>query len=143
LKLCTRSRYGIRLLLDMARHNGSNPIQLGEVAKRQNLPLKYLEQILIPLKKAHYVNSVRGRKGGHMLAKPAEEITVGEIVALLENGSSLVDCSNGDTACNRSEVCPVRLVWQEASEALFEVLNNVTFADLAQRIEVLETIMAD
>ena len=55
MKLCTKSRYGIRLLLDMTKHNGSSPIQLGEVAKRQNLPLKYLEQIIIPLKKANYV----------------------------------------------------------------------------------------
>jgi Rrf2 family iron-sulfur cluster assembly transcriptional regulator len=140
LKLCTKSRYGIRLLLDMARHNGSEPIQLGEAAKRQNLPLKYLEQIIIPLKKGNFVQSVRGRKGGHKLAKPASEITVGEIVALLENGSALVDCANDDTICDRSVVCPVRLVWREASEALFGVLNNVTFADLAERIDAFENL---
>ncbi len=140
MKLCTKSRYGIRLLLDMARHNGSDPIQLGEVAKRQNLPLKYLEQILIPLKKGNYVQSVRGRNGGHRLAKPAAEITVGEIVALLENGSALVDCTNDDTICDRSGVCPVRLVWREASEALFGVLNNVTFENLAMKIDALEKL---
>lgn len=137
MKLGTKSRYGIRLLLDMAKQNGAKPIQLGEVAKRQNLPLKYLEQIIIPLKKANVVESLRGRKGGHRLAKPASEITVGEIVALLENGSSLVDCASDETLCDRAEVCPVRLVWQEASEALFGVLNKVTFADLAEKIDNL------
>jgi Rrf2 family transcriptional regulator, iron-sulfur cluster assembly transcription factor len=140
LKLCTKSRYGIRLLLDMTKHNGSSPIQLGEVAKRQNLPLKYLEQIIIPLKKANYLESLRGRKGGHRLAKPASEITVGEIVALLENGSALVDCTGDQTVCDRSAVCPVRLVWKEASEALFGVLNKVTFADLAQKIDDFENL---
>jgi Rrf2 family protein len=140
LKLCTKSRYGIRLLLDMTKHNGSAPVQLGEVARRQNLPLKYLEQIIIPLKKGNYVKSQRGRKGGHRLAKPASEITVGEIVALLENGSALVDCARNDTACDRSTVCPVRLVWQEASDALFGVLNKITFADLASKIQDFENL---
>jgi Rrf2 family protein len=140
LKLLTKSRYAIRLLLDMARQNGSAPIQLGEVAKRQNLPLKYLEQILIPLKKGNYVQSVRGRKGGHTLAKPASEITVGEIVALLENGSALVDCGHDGIACDRSQICPVRLVWQEASDALFGVLNNITFADLAKKIDTFQNV---
>lgn len=123
LKLCTKSRYGIRLLLDMTRHNGSDLIQLGEVAKRRNLPLKYLEQIIIPVKTGKYVESLRGRKSGHKLASPASEITVGENVALLENGSSLVDYTGDDTSCDRAAAFPVRLVWQEATEALFGVLN--------------------
>ena len=84
--------------------------------------------------------SLRGRKGGHRLAKPASEITVGEIVALLENGSALVDCASDRTICDRSAVCPVRLVWQEASEALFGVLNKITFADLAQKIDGIENL---
>ena len=84
MKLSTRSRYGTRLVLDMARHYQQGPIQLGAIARRQNISVKYLEQIIIPLKKSNYVTSVRGAKGGHLLAKAPEEITVGEIVSLLE-----------------------------------------------------------
>ena len=86
MKLSTRSRYGTRLMLDMAEHYNEGPIQLGVIAKRQNIPVKYLEQIIIPLKKANYVKSVRGNRGGHMLAKPPDAISVGEIVDLMEGG---------------------------------------------------------
>ena len=130
MKLSTRSRYGTRMLLDMAKHNHQGPVQLGDIAKRQNISVKYLEQIIIPLKKAQYVKSVRGPKGGHMLAKPPEQITVGEIVALLENGAGLVECVGHAELCERSESCPTRLIWQEAAKAMFDKLKAITLADL-------------
>lgn len=133
MKLSTRSRYGARLLLDMAQHYQQGPIQLGEIAKRQEISVKYLEQIIIPLKRANYVLSVRGPKGGHSLARPPEEITLGEIVALLEEGSSLARCSEHADVCSRSGTCLTRLVWQEAAQALFDKLSSITLADLAQR----------
>ena len=77
--MCTKSRYGLRLLMDMARHYDHGPVQLGEIAKRQDISVKYLEQIIIPLKKAHYITSLRGRKGGHVLNKPPGEISVGNL----------------------------------------------------------------
>ena len=80
-------------MLDMAQHYNQGPVQLGDIAKRQNISVKYLEQIIIPLKKAHYVESVRGPKGGHALTRPPAEITVGEIVALLEEGATLAECT--------------------------------------------------
>ncbi len=134
LKLSTRSRYGTRMLLDMAQHYNQGPVQLGDIAKRQNISVKYLEQIIIPLKKAHYVESVRGPKGGHMLSKPPEQISVGEIVALLEEGSSLVDCVEHAELCERSSSCPTRLIWQEASQAMFEKLEGITLADVVERV---------
>jgi Rrf2 family transcriptional regulator, iron-sulfur cluster assembly transcription factor len=130
MKLSTRSRYGTRLILDMAEHHGKTPIQLGEIARRQNISLKYLEQIIRPLKRAQYIKSFRGSKGGHMLNKPPEQITVGEIVALLEGGSMLIHCSKNPAECNRAERCPTRYLWMEASNALFARLNQITFADL-------------
>lgn len=130
MKLSTRSRYGTRMLLDMAQHYNQGPVQLGDIAKRQNISLKYLEQIIIPLKKAHYVESVRGPKGGHMLAKPPEFITVGEIVALLEEGCSLVECSEHAEVCERSPDCPTRLIWREAAQAMFDKLKAISLADL-------------
>jgi Rrf2 family protein len=138
MKLSTRSRYGTRLMLDMAQHYREGPLQLGDIAKRQEVSVKYLEQIIIPLKKAHYIESVRGRKGGHTLAKPPEEITVGELVALLENGARLMECAQDTTACERADICPTRLLWKEAYEAMFDRLDAVTLADLVERTKGME-----
>jgi Rrf2 family protein len=118
------------MLLDLAQHYNQGPVQLGEIAKRQNISLKYLEQIIIPLKRAHYVESVRGPKGGHLLAKPPELITVGEVVALLEEGDSLIECVEHAELCERSPNCPTRLIWQEAARAMFDKLKAITLADL-------------
>jgi Rrf2 family transcriptional regulator, iron-sulfur cluster assembly transcription factor len=133
VKFSTKSRYGTRLLLDMAQHYNQGPIQLGEIARRQNISVKYLEQIIIPLKRARYVESMRGPKGGHVLAKPPEEITLAEIVALLEDGASMVDCAENAAVCERAESCPTRFIWQEASQAMFDRLKSITLADLVQR----------
>ncbi|HLD48331.1 MAG TPA: Rrf2 family transcriptional regulator [Desulfobaccales bacterium] len=138
MKLSTRSRYGTRLMLEMARHYRQGPLQLGDIAKRQEVSVKYLEQIIIPLKKARYIKSVRGRKGGHILTRPPEEITVGEIVALLENGNGLVECAADATVCERADICPTRLLWKEAHEAMFDRLEAVTLADLVERAEDME-----
>ncbi len=138
MKLSTRSRYGTRLMLDMAQHYQEGPIQLGDIAKRQDVSVKYLEQIIIPLKKAHYIESVRGPKGGHVLTRPPEEITVGEIVAVLEDGTSLVECTADTSVCERADSCPTRLLWKEASEAMFDRLKAITLADLVKKAKALE-----
>jgi len=130
MKFSTRSRYGTRLMLDMAQHYGQGPIQLGEIARRQNLSLKYLEQIIRPLKRANYVKSFRGSKGGHLLNKPPDQISVGEIVSLLEGGAFLAGCSQNPARCERADDCLTRYLWIEASQAMFARLNQITFADL-------------
>jgi Rrf2 family iron-sulfur cluster assembly transcriptional regulator len=130
MKLSTKSRYGTRLMLDMAQHYHDGPIHLSTVARRQGISVKYLEQIIIPLKKANYILSMRGPKGGHVLARPPEEITVGEIVALLEEGASLAECSHNPMVCERSPTCQTRYIWQEAAQAMFDKLHSITLADL-------------
>ncbi len=130
MKLSTRSRYGTRLILDMAQHYGKGPIQLGEIARRQSISLKYLEQIIRPLKRAAYIQSFRGSKGGHILSRPPEKITVGEVVALLEGGAFFTGCSKNSDHCKRIDACVTRFVWMEASQAMFSRLNQITFADL-------------
>ena len=135
MKLSTKSRYGTRLMLDMAQHYKEGPIHLAQVATRQGISVKYLEQIIIPLKKADYIRSVRGPKGGHTLAIAPEEITVGEIVALLEEGTSLVECSHNDKVCERSQTCLTRWLWNEAGRALFNKLYSITLADVMNGAE--------
>jgi len=132
MKFSTRSRYGTRLILDMAQHHGQGPIQLGEIARRQNLSLKYLEQIIRPLKRANYIKSFRGSKGGHLLNRPPDQISVGEIVSLLEGGAFLTDCAQNPGRCERADGCLTRYLWIEASQAMFARLNEITFADLLE-----------
>jgi len=135
MKLSAKSRYGTRLMLDMAQHYREGPIHLAQVATRQGISVKYLEQIIIPLKKADYIRSVRGPKGGHALALAPEEITVGEIVALLEEGTSLAECAHNDKVCERSQTCLTRWLWNEAGRALFDKLYSITLADVMNGAE--------
>jgi Rrf2 family protein len=122
----------------MALHYNGEPIQVGDIAKRQDLSVKYLEQIIIPLKKAGYIQSIRGPKGGHILAKPPAEITLAEIVSLLEESSSLVECVEDAAVCERADTCPTRLIWKEISEAVFAKLKAVTLADLVEMAKATE-----
>ena len=130
MKLSTKSRYGTRMILDLAQHYGQGAIQLGEIAKRQKISLKYLEQIIRPLKKAGYVGSFRGAKGGHILNKPPDEITVGEIVAVLEGGDTLIQCDQDPATCEREDSCLTRYLWMEAAKAMYTRLAEITFADV-------------
>ena len=137
MKLSTKSRYGTRMILDLAQHYGQGAIQLGEIAKRQKISLKYLEQIIRPLKKADYVRSFRGAKGGHILNKPPDKITVAEIVALLEGGDTLIQCDRDPETCDRKDSCLTRDLWIEAANAMYKRLAQITFADvMSQQDEV-------
>lgn len=143
MKLSTRSRYGTRLMVDLAEHYDLGPVQLGDIAKRQDISVKYLEQIIIPLKKANFIESIRGPKGGHILTRPPAEISVGEIVAILEEGVSLTECSEHAEICERADFCPTRLVWKEASKAMFDKLQSISLADLAARAKAAAKTQAD
>jgi len=130
MKLSTRSRYGARILVDLARNSKQGPVQIGEISKRQDISVKYLEQLIRPLKQANLVNSVRGPKGGHLLAVKPEDVTLGQIVRLFEGQSELVECISNPEKCSMSDDCQVRLAWGDATRVLYENLDNTTIADL-------------
>ena len=130
MKLSTRSRYGTRMMLDLAQHYDQGPVQIGDVSKRENISVKYLEQLIIPLKKANFIKSVRGPKGGHMLAKTPEEITVGDIVRILEGGINLSDCLENPEVCDKTTSCLTRGVWEEATKAMYDKLNSATLSKM-------------
>ena len=132
MKLSTRSRYGTRMVLDMAEHYENGPVQIGNIAKRVEVSVKYLEQLIIPLKKAGYVKSVRGCKGGHMLTKAPKEITIGEIVCALEGGINLSECIENPGVCDKSKDCPARGIWEEATKAMHDKLNSMTLSEMIQ-----------
>ncbi len=133
MKLSTKSRYGTRLILDMVQNKNGKAIQLNDIAKRQDVSVKYLEQIIIPLKKAKYIKGIRGAKGGYILQKDPQDISVGEIVALLEGGANICECSENSGSCARATTCLTRIVWREAASAMYEKLNSITFADLVDK----------
>lgn len=132
MKLSTRSRYGTRILLELARHSENSPLQVSEISKRQKIPAKYLEQLIRTLKDAKLIKSTRGSKGGHQLNRPAGSISVGQIVRLFEGQTDLVECVSTPDKCDRADECQVRSVWIEATEALYQKLDKVTLADLLE-----------
>ncbi|PIP37658.1 MAG: hypothetical protein COX19_16120 [Desulfobacterales bacterium CG23_combo_of_CG06-09_8_20_14_all_51_8] len=136
MRLTTKSRYGTRMILDLAMHSGDGPVPLREIARRQNISLKYLENLIRKLKAAGFVSSSRGPSGGHQLALKPEKITVGDIVRTLEEASAITDCSEKDEklcgVCNQAGECLSQWVWIEASQAIFERLDQITIAMLLE-----------
>ena len=133
MKLTKKTRYGTRLLLDLAQYQAGGAVQMSEISIRQNISVKYLEQIIRPLKKAKLVKSIRGPKGGHLLAKNPEKITLGDITRLFEDQSELVDCISEPETCPKSDDCVVRLGWQQATIALYKELDSISIANLLKR----------
>ncbi len=130
MKLSTRSRYGARILVDLARHKDQGPVQMSEISKRQDISVKYLEQLIRPLKQANLVTSVRGPKGGHLLAKNPEDISLGQVVRLFEGQADLVECVSFPEKCPMSDDCQLRLAWRDATEVLYEKLDATTISVL-------------
>lgn len=137
MRLTTKSRYGTRLILDLAVYGKENFVPLSDVSKRQNISLKYLEQLIVKLKKDGFINSQRGPSGGHMLAKKPEDISVGDIVRSLEGRMAITDCAEQEEklcgVCNRAGDCLSRWVWIEASRAMFERLDAISIQTLINR----------
>jgi Rrf2 family protein len=132
MKLSTRSRYGIRILVELAHHEGDKPIQVSTISRHQGISVKYLELLIRTLKKAGFVTSMRGAKGGHMLAVSPDDISLGQVVRLFEGQTDLVACVGGPEQCARASHCKVRNIWVEATQALFDKLDGVTISDLVQ-----------
>ncbi|MCF8144883.1 MAG: Rrf2 family transcriptional regulator [Deltaproteobacteria bacterium] len=133
MKLSTRSRYGTRMMLDLAAHYDEGPVQIGDISRRENISVKYLEQLIIPLKKARLIESARGPKGGHMLTKSPEEITIGEIVRVMEGGIDLTHCIENPDVCEKTNSCLTRTVWEDATRAIYERLDASTLANIIEK----------
>ena len=130
MKLSTRSRYGTRILMELARHQQGEPVQVSRISRNQDIPVKYLEQLIRTLKQANLIKSFRGVNGGHCLAKMPSEISIGQIVRLFEGQTDLVKCISLPEACEKSDECRVRGIWAQATAAMYANLDSVTIADL-------------
>ena len=132
MKLSTRGRYGTRLMLELAKHYGKGPVNITEISKNQRISVKYLEQIIIPLKKAKLIESVRGPKGGHTLSKPPDKIFLWQILKPLESHLTLVDCVSDDDSCEHMETCLIRPVWGKAYHAMMDIFKETSLEDILQ-----------
>jgi len=130
MRLSTRGRYGARFMLDLAIHQGQEPVLLKDLADRQNLSVKYLEQLVGPLRKAGLVKSKRGVKGGFQLSRPPQEIRMLEVVEAVEGSLSLVECVAHPKGCPRSSDCATKEVWGKVADAVRQVLAGITLAEM-------------
>jgi Rrf2 family iron-sulfur cluster assembly transcriptional regulator len=130
MKLSTRGRYGTRLMLELTKHYGHGPVSMSQISKNQNIPIKYLEQLVIPLKKAKLITSVRGPKGGHMLAKSPNRINLWELLELLESKFTFVDCLKDKKLCDNTADCPIRPVWGKALNLVMKHFKETTLEDI-------------
>ena len=131
MKISTKGRYALRLMLDIAMHDAAGPVRIKDVAARQEISDKYLEQIVSVLNKAGYVRSIRGPQGGYRLTKKPEEYTVGMILRLIEGSLAPVACLDDDiNNCTRADRCPTLILWEKLYDAISEVVDNITLADL-------------
>ena len=134
MRISTKGRYAIKLMLDLATNDNGEPIRLKDVARRQEISEKYLEQIISVLNKAGYVKSVRGAQGGYRIAKDPADYTVGMILRLTEGSLAPVAClEDGADICERCDTCETLEVWQELYDAVNKVVDGVTIADLVER----------
>ena len=136
MKISTKGRYATRVMLDLALHNTGECIKLKDIAVRQDISEKYLEQIISVLNKAGYVRSIRGAQGGYQLTKAPEDYTVGMILRLTEGSMAPVAClEDGAKECERCDTCETLEVWKQLYEAINQVIDGVTVADLVKAHE--------
>ena len=132
MKISTRTRYGLRLLVCIAGKEPDTLVQVKEVAERENIPVKYLEQIIRPLKKAGLLKVVRGAKGGYSMGRDPKDITAKEIFDILENESSLIKCLEDENICERKEACSTYDFWNDFGRVINDYLENTTIADIVK-----------
>lgn len=135
MKLSTKGEYAARAVMDIASHYAEGPVKIRDVAERQEIPLKYLESILLALKRAGVLRSKRGPGGGYYLARPAEEITVGEVIRAMDGPLAPIGCVSVSAYefCSREGICGLKTVWQEVRDAIADILDNTTFAEVCRR----------
>jgi len=133
MRISTKIRYGARAMLELASRYGEGPVDLKEIAKKEDISLKYLEQVIIPLRTAGLVKSIRGSKGGYSLARPPSEICLNDLVEVLDGPIDLIECLKDPKGCSKAPFCVTRDIWKEASDAINKIFRSVTFEEMVNR----------
>jgi Rrf2 family protein len=135
MNITSRCDYALRALYELAERAGEAPVKIAEIAERQHIPLKFLEVILNQLKRGGFVRSRRGADGGYHLARPADELTVGEVLRFVDGTIAPVECAEPghQEVCEFISACPFFDFWHEVRRSISQVVDNTTFADLVHR----------
>ncbi|MBI5642387.1 MAG: Rrf2 family transcriptional regulator [Deltaproteobacteria bacterium] len=135
MRLSTKGQYAVRAMVNLACHSGDKPVTLKDISLEEGISLSYLEQLFVKLRKGKIVKSVRGPGGGYVLGKPPAKISVGEVIAVVEEPLNPVAClDNGAVGCDRAERCITQKVWKGLAEKIAEFLNSVTIEDLSHEV---------
>lgn len=132
MKLSTKGRYGLRAMIDLAIHSKEEAVSIASIAARQNISESYLEQLIPKLRKAGMISSIRGAGGGYILAKPAKDISVGDILRALEGSLDPVDCGGlpGASGCEGAGGCVTKYVWQKINESINQTVDGINLEEL-------------
>jgi Rrf2 family protein len=133
MKISTKGRYGTRAMIDIAENYGKGPVPLRQLAERQCISMKYMEQIIPLLKASGLIRSSRGARGGYALAKEPSEISLRDILQALEGSWSLVDCVEDPDLCDRANECVTYEIWNDIHIAIHKILDSTTLADMTAR----------
>lgn len=131
MKLSTKGRYGVKAMVDLAVNYNKNPVSIKSISERQNISEYYLEQLFSPLRKEGIINSIRGAQGGYVLGRDTKEITIYDIITILEGPIEISDCIENES-CDNIDCCATRPLWLKIKESIDSVTKNITLYDIVE-----------
>jgi Rrf2 family protein len=142
MRITYRGDYALKTILDLTLHYGESPVTIADLAKRQDLPIKFLEQILLDLKRGGFVESRRGKVGGYLLAKQPSRIRVGDIIRFVDGPIEPIACVDKKyRGCRDIYRCIFRRIWEEVAKTTASIIDNITFEDLAKKAGNLKSTL--
>ena len=134
MRLSTKGEYASRAMLELALHYGEGPLHIRDISKAQDIPQRFLEQILLQIKRAGFLKSRKGPHGGYILSKPPEKISVAEVIRVMDGPLAPIDCVSvtAHEVCPRENYCGLRWLWKKNRDAIAEILEGTSFADVAE-----------
>ena len=137
MKLSTKGRYGLRALIDLALYSENETVSIQSIARRQNISDSYLEQLMRKLRSAGLIVSVRGAQGGYKLARPANEISVGDVLRALEGSLEAVTCGGEDNSCQGADLCVTKFVWERINSSIRDTVDSIMLSQLGEESRLM------
>ena len=137
MKLSTKGRYGLRALIDLALYSENETVSIQSIARRQNISDSYLEQLMRKLRSAGLIVSVRGAQGGYKLARPAYEISVGDVLRALEGSLEAVTCGGEDNSCQGADLCVTKFVWERINSSIRDTVDSIKLSQLVEESRLM------
>ena len=137
MKLSTKGRYGLRALIDLALYSENEAVSIQSLARRQNISDSYLEQLMRKLRSARLIVSVRGAQGGYKLARPANEISVGDVLRALEGSLEAVTCGGEDNSCQGADLCVTKFVWERINSSIRDTVDSIKLSQLVEESRLM------